>query len=178
MARKFTRHILDVLKAKMDEVGVYECMDLPQVKKDLEKVDFDFENEDCNNGCNYIKGFRVAPNGLPYWGDDAGGDWEVPVFFIIYWDGKKLRGYIPTEGNTWNTDTKTAYGNAMDYKLDSAGRIEMLPDGTPNDDQINIKKRWPDLFKDVAAEDIENDDCPRCDPILLLKDITERILPR
>jgi len=176
MARKFTRHTLDVLEEKMDEVGsTRDCLDLPQVKKDLAKVEFDFENEDCNNGCNHIKYFQVAPNGLPYWGMDAGGDWEVPVFFIIYWDGKKLRGYIPTEGNTWNTDTKSAYGNAMDYTYDADHKYV---DVSPTSDQINIKKRWPELFKDVAEEDIENDDCPRCDPILILKDITERIFPR
>jgi hypothetical protein len=177
MARKFKRHHLHELEAKMDEIGIRECRDLPQIKKDLAKVEFDFENWDCDNGCKYINGFHVAPNGLPYWGDCAGGDWEIPIFYIIYWDGKKLRAYIPTEGNPWNTDTKSAYGNAPDYVLDANGRMQFL-DGTPNADQANLKKRWPELFKGVAAVDIESDDSPRCDPILILKDIIGRILPR
>ena len=88
-----------------------------QVMKDLRKVDFSTENLEWLPGEAYgnvggICGFQTLPNGLTYLGVTAGGDWESPLFFIIYHDGQKLRAYIPKDGNTWNLKTKMAYGNA------------------------------------------------------------------
>lgn len=112
-----------------------------QIEKDLSKCQFDTENvasEGCKNfGPIELLGYNTLDNGLSYLGVCAGGDWEVPVFFIIYWDGKKLRGYIPKDGNPWNTDTKFAYGNY--YEVD-----DELADGK------NLKKR-PNLLKSYYA---------------------------
>ena len=36
---------------------------------------------------------------------------ESPVCFYIYYDGYKLRGYVPLKGNAINRDTNTAFGN-------------------------------------------------------------------
>ncbi len=88
----------------------------PKIEADLSKVSFDTENLEGEKGRTYggsesIGGFRTLPNGFTYFGVCAGGDWEIPIFFIIYWDGKKLRGYIPKDGNTWNKTLKSAYGN-------------------------------------------------------------------
>lgn len=86
----------------------------PNVEKDLNKVNFDTENTEYKEGEGYnegITGFRTLPNGLTILGVTAGGDWESPLYYIIYYDGKGLRGYIPTKGNPWNTITKAAYGN-------------------------------------------------------------------
>lgn len=44
----------------------------------------------------------------------AGGDWETPVYMILYWDGREIRGYIPEEGNTFKASTRMAYGNDDD----------------------------------------------------------------
>ena len=86
------------------------------VEKDLSKVHFDTENlyytESDSDDC----GIRTLPNGMVCLFAYAGGDWEIPVFFIIYWDGKKMRGYIPTDGNTFNRSTKYAYGNDGERK--------------------------------------------------------------
>ena len=100
---------------------------------DLRKINFDFENvsatgegDSCcvcrgkRSGKDDLKGlwgFNTLPNGLSFLGIQAGGDWEIPVFFIIYWDGKRLRGYVPNNGNTFNEKTKAAYGNEQDYDL-------------------------------------------------------------
>lgn len=97
--------------------------------KDL-KVKFDYENFFIN-GCDAISGYHTLSNGLTFLGCYAGGDWEYPVQFIIYWDGKKLRGYVPTKGNPWNTDTKMAYGNNDEADLK------------------NARKRWPDCPDDL-----------------------------
>ena len=188
MARKFTRHNLAALKDKMegtkhgpgikDKYYFFDPYELPdQVKKDLKKVQFDFENYEFKNGEGYqgstpIVGWQVSTSGLPFLGVAAGGDWEFPLFFIIYWDGKKLRGYIPTDGNTWNTDTKMAYGNDYDGM------------GEPSHaDGKNIKKRWPDNY-DIGTEfetpdhEVSSDNCPDMDPVLILADIAGHILPR
>jgi hypothetical protein len=121
-----------------------------QVTNDLNKVQFDIENMDVEND-GRIGGFQTRDNGLTYLGISAGGDWESPLFFIIYWDGQKLRGYIPTKGNTWNTDTNMAYGN--DYEIDDEGA-----------DDRNARKRGWESSED-ARYNIEE----------IIQDIEERI---
>ena len=169
MSRQYTPHTLDVLKAKLEDVGIPH--ELPEaVMDDLKKVQFDWENYEYGNGqgyngCENITGFNTTPGGLPFLGVTAGGDWEVPVFLIVYYDGKKLRGYIPTDGNTWNTKAKAAYGNNYE------GRIS-LSDGA------NLKQRYPELFEDRGADEIDHQDCPECDPAKILADIDDRIVRR
>ena len=86
-------------------------------RQDLQKVDFDGENsadsadEVFQDELKSIMGLNTLDNGLTYWGMEAGGDWEHPVYFIIYWDGENLRGYVPKDGNVWNYKTKSAFGN-------------------------------------------------------------------
>lgn len=77
---------------------------LPDVGKDWSKINFSTENMD-------VKAERVTPDGVPYLWIRAGGDWETPLVCIIYFDGKKLRGYVPKDGNSYNHDTKAAFGN-------------------------------------------------------------------
>ena len=95
--------------------------DLYQVEKDLEKVRFDLENLTYSNEMPFTKnkegnlcGFHTLDNGFSFLGGMAGGDWENPLFFIIYHDGKKFRGYIPAYGNTYNTDMNAAFGSEGD----------------------------------------------------------------
>jgi len=124
------------------------------VEKDLYKVQFDWENfefddKSSNVNDNTLLGFHTI-NDLTFLGCYAGGDWEHPVFFIIYYDGKKLRAYIPTDGNPWNTDTKSAYGNhkdEIDYDVDY---LKIAAFGR---DTINFRKRYSDL-KINSADDI------------------------
>ena len=71
------------------------------------------------------------------WG---GGDWEYPLFFILYLDNKNhLRGYVPSKGNTFNLKYKSAYGNNEDY---------------PEDDEIVDLRFKPDF--EMMIEDIQN----------------------
>lgn len=129
MSRTFAPIDIDDLKAKIDAVcgdeGVRALID--KLGKDI-KVQFDLENPDC--GPKGLSGYHTE-NGLTWYGISAGGDWEHPVFFITYWDGKKLRGYVPTDGNPWNSITKQAYGNDEEADLKDA------------------KKRWPDIYANV-----------------------------
>ncbi len=123
----------------------------PTVEKDLSKVEFDTENIDAEDGYyeNHRKvvGYHTLDNGFTFLGVIAGGDWEWPVFFCIYWDGSKLRGYIPTEGNLWNTDTNRAYGN--DEESDEENIQKRFPGADPDDLQLDPDKIIEDLKKRI-----------------------------
>jgi hypothetical protein len=132
----------------------------PEIEKDLKKVQFDDENCEWEKGegfcgCEKITGFQTLPNGLTYLGVTAGGDWETPLFYIVYWDGEKLRGYIPTAGNFWDTDTKTAYGSEED--------CDGITDGEKAAEE-NVQKRFGvsgleqlgDMDTDAVLEDIQS----------------------
>jgi len=78
------------------------------------KYDFDCENftiEAEFDVDNQYVGFQTLDNGLTFLGFWAGGDWQAPVFGILYYDGKKLRVYIPTRGNMVNRKSKAAFGD-------------------------------------------------------------------
>lgn len=118
----------------------------PAVKKDLDEVDFDWENFECEafetgNECNTFLDFHTLPSGLTFMGCCAGGDWQTSVWFIYYWSGKEIRAYIPTKGNTFNPKTKKAYGDGEnedsgpnpDYELMFSDIQEhILMEGNPN----------------------------------------------
>lgn len=113
----------DELKQKIESIDTESIGEIrtltPQVEADLRKVEFDMENvayesrEFSIGSDDKIMGYQTLDNGFTFRGYAAGGDWECPVFFIIYWDGKKLRGYIPEDGNTYHKKSKKAYGNGQ-----------------------------------------------------------------
>ena len=155
MSRNFApisiEDLMEKIKAFDDNYDLVE-----HLREDL-KVNFDLENMDDSGG---LCGYHTEANGFTYCGFSAGGDWEFPLFFLVYWDGKKLRAYVPTYGNPWNTDTKQAFGNDEDADLK------------------NAKKRWPDRYVDEADPDfIPNlDDFP-VDENLIRTDFMTRIVP-
>ncbi len=118
MARVAPIITLEELKKHMEKSCIHGgyLKSTEKMQKDLSKVEFDRENFELglNDYLPEDLGPAVLKNNLPvYWGW-GGGDWEYPVFFISYWDGKSIRCYIPKEGNTYNKDTKVAFGNAED----------------------------------------------------------------
>lgn len=169
MSRSFVRITVKELKRKIVEVRARDFTDYkhltPTVEKDLNKIQFDTENIDDQSSIPNKRdflGYHTLSNKMPYLGVYAGGDWENPVYFIIYWDGQKLRGYIPEDGNLYNTDTKQAYGN--DEKADLK----------------NAQKRWP-ADKNLKLEDHECFDSTYLDNYdfkAMKKDIMERIVEK
>lgn len=87
-----------------------EADDFKKVTADIFKIDFSTENV-INK---HFTGLTTLNNELATLICCAGGDWQIPVVFIIYWDGNGFRGYTPTKGNLFNVKTKTAYGNNED----------------------------------------------------------------
>lgn len=122
MGRKAVNITIKELKAiveknfEEDEYVSVKCL-TPKIEDDLKKVEFDDENCDFKESRGYpysgLLGYKRFGD-LTFLGCQAGGDWEYPIFFIIYYDGKQLRAYIPSKGNCWNRKTKSAYGNNDD----------------------------------------------------------------
>ena len=83
------------------------------IRESDRSVMFDSENiaTDTKEFGYKMSGIRILKNGLPILGVTAGGDWECPLFFCIYWDGKKFRLYVPRYGNTYNIVAKAAFGS-------------------------------------------------------------------
>jgi len=138
MARKYTEITKEEFLEKVKEImptyddieeledrGIYDLEEFPwnlgeqkgtkAIAKDIAKVDFDFENctsmEYTENYSNYPSGYRELSPGFHTFFVNAGGDWEFPICFVIYWGDKKLRAYIPKDGNAWNKKEKCAYGS-------------------------------------------------------------------
>lgn len=155
--------------------------------KDLKKVEFDFENYETGINeddpahqqeiltskitrgfMNYPCGYYVLPNNMPVLFINAGGDWETPICFAIYFDGKKLRGYIPKAGNIWNRKNKSAFGNDEDE--DVAGNVALLEEA----------QDWmaPEMFQQYMKAGTEShdfhEDCSSKEAIF--KDVMERIV--
>jgi hypothetical protein len=175
MSRKFAPISIEDLKAKIEKIFVespdknmFECLAnlFEKVGKDV-KVKFDLENiiddeEGWKGELGGLLGYRQEANGLTYLGLAAGGDWESPVYFMTYWDGKKIRVYIPTEGNPWNRTTKEAYGNDEDADIK------------------DFKKHYKHLLEGVEEEDFDNIDVSgsvEFDKDAIKKDFMTRILP-
>ena len=100
-----------------------------KVRIDVSKIDFDFENFEIDD-----KIFFTS-QGVPYLRCLAGGDWEIPVRFFIYYDGKSMRGYVPTKGNSFNRKTKSAIGNNIDNTDECKN----------NDKDFLLKELFPDV---------------------------------
>jgi hypothetical protein len=153
---------------------LYELVEAwPMAGNDLNSILFDFENyeTDAEKETGSLMGLQTLENGLHYWGMYAHGDWEEPVFFIVYWDGHSIRGYIPLLGNTWNPHTGAALGNGIEKLFERLGEtaFEQItqepgfkdPDtqfleesyGGPLPETFNkerdVKFHWPSLRFDI-----------------------------
>lgn len=141
----------------------------PDIDADLKKVQFDEENmewetEEVDQDGRKVIGFHTLDNGLTFLGIQAGGDWESPLVYIIYYDGTKLRGYIPKDGNTWNTDISKAYGNGH----------ECVPSGGEDSDDLGEQIDCDNAKKRFGVDDWRD---ANWDQDLILADIKNRILP-
>jgi hypothetical protein len=116
---------IEDLSSKIEDVdGIHGVVYRGQVFKDLSMVNVDFENmesfdsEDAYThlpGLESMDGYEMIGEGdsaFPVLWCAGGGDWELPLVFIVYIDEDgKLRGYIPSDGNAYNHEKNAAYGN-------------------------------------------------------------------
>lgn len=122
---------------------------LDDVQKDWSKVDFSTENMD-------VTAERMTSGGVPYLQIRAGGDWETPLVCIIYFDGKKLRGYVPKDGNSYNHKRKAAFGN--DEGDDAACAAQFPKQCNPGDEGCDVDPDmdlvWRDVDKRIEAKGV------------------------
>jgi len=131
-----------------------------RIVDDFSKVQFDHENTETDKieqrkYCigSPLVGFHELDNGLSFFGATACGDWEKEVFFIIWWDGKELRGYVPEEGNGWNPNTHAAIGN---NEHEDKAYLDGIPDENkiPGFDEVrlNYDKMKVDILRNIKYE--------------------------
>jgi len=109
------------------------------------QAEFDLENCESEVGGqspDYGKGQTDLLYGVHTIGDFtfcgflAGGDWELPVFAIAYWDGEHYRGFVPMDGNCFKIKLEdggkpVAYGNEEED--------EDIPKGTDFRDHAKLR---------------------------------------
>lgn len=133
---------------------------MPAVDKDWAKVDFSWENLE-------VSGEKSTQDGIPYFELLVGGDWETPLFAIIYFDGKKFRGFIPKDGNSYNHKAKSAFGNNDDDVIqaqkqfgegvsDGDGYVDVEPDMTKVTAEINARLEAKGTFTPGAKPVVSN----------------------
>lgn len=127
-----------------------------KVAKDLNTVEFDTENilYDRDEFDNTWLGFHEMNNGLAFLGCMAGGDWEYPVCFAIYYDGKSLRGYVPRYCNSYNLKTKQAFGNDYNLSLDEEIAAYLGIDAFTEDDTLDNDGLIKDITSRVIVQTI------------------------
>ena len=108
--------------------ALMECVELEnKIFKDLSKVQFDWENCGCEPCNDDPCGFWTTSSGIPTLGCYAGGDWEDPVYFVLYPEtATTIRAYLPKDGNTWNIKTKTAFGNDDNEPPDNPRTVDVV----------------------------------------------------
>ena len=133
MARFYTEiskeEFLNKVETLMGEEYPYKLPTI--IKKDLSKVNFDWENytEFKDGGfALYPNGYMEVSPGFHIFFAQAGGDWEYPVCFIFYWGNGILRAYIPNNGNVWNKKEKCAYGSEENEESEEVDEIVVTPE--------------------------------------------------
>lgn len=131
-----------------------ECIG-SKVATDISCVEFDTENvifnqENYNDG--WI-GYHQIGN-FAFLGCAAGGDWEYPVNFAIYYDGKSLRGYVPRYCNSYNLKTKQAFGNDYDLNLNEEIAAYLGIDAFTEDDVLDNDGLIKDITSRVLVQTI------------------------
>lgn len=141
----------DYIGCSVLKILVTEC---ESVRADFSAINVDTGNIACSNdsffGDNVVGspmlGLQSASDGYTFFGFECGGDWEYPIFGIIYYDGAKLRAYIPSCGNVVNLDFHCALGSE---KIDW-------------DNEIKVQK-YMDIYSKVAAENPDRGNISRED---------------
>lgn len=153
---EFVTRVTDKIRGKKDWPD--------HLLKDLGKVQFDWENYGYNPGDYSMYGDLIGYNeigGVQFVGVAAGGDWEYPIFICFYLDqdGKRVRAFIPKDGNCWNYDTKEAFGNDEEKDADLLNKhLKLIADdrydfvsSDEGDVLIDVDKIKAEISKRIVA---------------------------
>jgi len=145
---------------KKDGENLHSWADIDLIGEGLGRVEFSLENYERESKNSYGHwGSLIGPRmfgSVPGVGCFGGGDWEYPLFFVVFLDanGQTLRSYVPKEGNTWNYDTASAFGNG---EIDSQGE---------NNEDVKFLLSWLQQNRPDLKIGINNVD-PQVHPELL-----------
>lgn len=94
-----------------------------QINKDVNVISVDSENFEA-----YADGGPdKTPEGVEYVIMRMGGDWEIPVYYIVYFDENEyLRCFLSYKGNKFNFDDMCAFGE--DDAADCCDALKHYPD--------------------------------------------------
>lgn len=148
---------------------IIHLMEDETLKSDVSKYDMTCCDEATfdgilNKGTVNLTGMHTLKNGLTFYGFFQSVDCGPScAFVIIYYDGKKLRAYVPTRGNTVNVDCKCVigveYDSTADYKkIEAKYRKLGIWDDNKDFREMYIAKYNLDeefCYWDAVLEDIE-----------------------
>ncbi len=157
------------LQAKFHAICAKECYDEPAfLCYDATNIttDIDFDTENCSGEVAYISevsgreklllGYNKI-NGFSFYGFNAGGDWEHPVYSILYMEAgdDKVYMYTPRRGNTYNPLYDSAYGNNDDSEEgeDTACDYDLIMDDIKiafNLDKKELTEEESDAVTDIV----------------------------
>lgn len=72
-------------------------------------------HKETENVPNHLLGYHTLENGFTFYGMYGTNDCVWPVYFILYYDGEKIRGYVPQKGNQFCLETKEAWGQECSF---------------------------------------------------------------
>lgn len=132
-------------------------------------IDYDLEN---------MMAYYCEKEGISFFKAVCGGDWELPVHFLIYWSPKeeRLKGFFPRDdSNTYNTLYDCAYGsesnkiNEEDF-LNKESYDQAITDADTHMDKINdnfdnlsekaLKKAFKQMKKIIINESLQQSPKP------------------
>ena len=85
-------------------------------------------------------------NGLTFFGGMIFGDWQFPLYVIIYWDGTHLRSYVPKRGNQVVLFENEWYALEHEDEDDSYVRKYGFADSSDDTIDFNWDAIWDDIF--------------------------------
>ena len=104
--------------------GLHSALYENPADDDVSAVNFDTENiEEFGTEYSYnhlpglenLDGYEMLGEGdsaFPVLWVAAGGDWELPLVFVLYiGEDDNLHAYVPDDGNCYNREKMSAYGN-------------------------------------------------------------------
>lgn len=134
---------LDIGHAVMASLSYEDCGDIDKFKNN-----FINDTSSDNVGVLYDKEnmylYFLEKEGISFFKAVCGGDWEIPVQFLIYWSDKekRLKGFFPKgEANIYNTKYNCAYGSE-DQKINSSD----FPTTQSYDNAINEAEKMSELI--------------------------------
>ena len=149
---------IDDLKNAVEKFdSINDIIESDEVHDDFSAITVDFENlepfgtEDSYNhlpGLENCQGYEMLSSGkaeFPVLWCACGGDWELPLVFVLYIDAYgDIRAYVPEDGNAYNHERKAAYGN---NEGDPA-----FGDGSDSRYMFDIDKMKADIVKNLLKQ--------------------------